>query len=71
MIAGVKVELIEIKDGKLYTRQTTKTNSNGWYGFGAFLPGNYTIRFTYGSDDDTALITNSGYAQGLSLFRNL
>lgn len=64
MIAGVKVELIEIKDGKLYTRQTTKTNSNGWYGFGAFLPGNYTIRFTYGSDDDTALITNSGYAQG-------
>lgn len=64
MIAGVKVELIEIKDGNLYVRETTKTNKDGWYGFGAFLPGNYTIRFTYGSDDDTALIANSQYAQG-------
>lgn len=69
MIKGVKVELIEIKKAivgydengnpkmgdKLFVRETTTTDSDGWYGFGAFLPGNYTIRFTYGSDDQTAL----------------
>lgn len=66
MIAGIKVELVEIKNGNLYVRETTKTNKDGWYGFGAFLPGDYTIRFTYGSDDDTALTTNSGYSQGLN-----
>lgn len=64
MIAGVKVELIEIKDGNLYVRETTTTNSDGWYGFGAFLPGNYTIRFTYGADDKTALTTDSQYDKG-------
>lgn len=66
MIAGIKVELVEIKNGNLYVRQTTKTNSDGWYGFGAFIPGNYTIRFTYGADNDTALTTNSQYSQGLN-----
>lgn len=54
-IAGIKVELIEIKDGNMIVRQDTTTNSDGWYGFGAFLPGNYTIRFTYGADDKTVL----------------
>lgn len=66
LIKGVKVELIEIKNGNLYVRQTTRTNSEGWYGFGSFLPGDYTIRFTYGLDDDTALTTTSQYSQGLN-----
>lgn len=65
-IAGVKAELVEIKNGSLISRQTTYTDSNGWYGFGAFLPGNYTIRFTYGAEDKTALTTTSQYAQGLN-----
>lgn len=74
-IAGVKVELLEIKpieigkdeNGKpimetyLFSRQTTYTNEGGWYGFGAFLPGDYTIKFTYGSDDKTALTKDSQY----------
>lgn len=63
-IKDVKVELVEIKDGKLITRQETRTDENGWYGFGAFLPGNYTIRFTYGADDKTALTKTSQYSQG-------
>ncbi len=66
MIAGIKVELIEIKDGNLYSRQTTRTNRDGWYGFGAFLPGDYTIRFTYGAEDQTALTEDSKYKQGLN-----
>ena len=60
-IAGVKVELVEIKNGKLDVRSTTYTDKNGWYGFGAFVPGDYTIRFTYGADDQTALTKNSQY----------
>lgn len=63
-IAGIKVELLEIKNNELIVRQTTYTDENGWYGFGAFLPGDYTIRFTYGENDDTALTTSSQYAQG-------
>lgn len=72
-IAGVKVELVEIKEQldeqgqkeeKLIVRSTTYTDENGWYGFGAFIPGQYTIRFTYGGDDQTALTTTSQYVQG-------
>ncbi len=69
-IAGVKVELIEIKEQvnaqgqkeeKLVVRSTTYTDKEGWYGFGAFIPGKYTIRFTYGADDQTALTKESQY----------
>ena len=65
-IEGVKVELVEIKNGQLVVRQTTYTDKDGWYGFGAFLPGDYTIRFTYGAEDKTALTTTSQYTQGLN-----
>ncbi len=65
-IAGVKVELIEIKNGELIVRAQTKTDQNGWYGFGAFIPGQYTIRFTYGADNDTALTSESQYEKGLN-----
>ncbi len=60
-IAGVKAELIEIKDNQLIVRSTTYTDEKGWYGFGAFIPGDYTIRFTYGADDQTALTKESQY----------
>ncbi len=60
-IAGVKAELIEIKNNQLIVRSTTYTDENGWYGFGAFIPGDYTIRFTYGADDQTALTKESQY----------
>ncbi len=62
-IAGIKVELVEIKDQKMYVRSTTYTDKNGWYGFGAYLPGDYTIRFTYGADEQTALTKDSQYKQ--------
>lgn len=63
-IKDVKVELVEIKNGQLVSRQETRTDEKGWYGFGAFLPGDYTIRFTYGADDKTALTKTSQYSQG-------
>lgn len=65
-IEGIKVELVEVKNGQLVSRQTTYTDRNGWYGFGAFLPGDYTIRFTYGADNNTALTKTSQYVQGLN-----
>jgi hypothetical protein len=71
-IQGVKVELVEIKDTnndgvkELISRQTTYTDENGWYGFGAFVPGDYVIRYTYGADDNTALTTYSQYVQGIN-----
>lgn len=62
-IAGVKVELVEIKEvnengntkKKLITRATTKTDNDGSYKFTGFLPGDYTIRYTYGQDNATAM----------------
>lgn len=65
-VQGVKVELVEIKNNQLIVRQTTYTDKDGWYGFGAFLPGDYTVRFTYGAEDKTALTTSSQYTQGLN-----
>lgn len=62
-IAGVKVELVEIKNGALSVRSTTYTDENGWYGFGAFVPGDYTIRYTYGADDQTTLTKESQYIE--------
>lgn len=63
-IEGVKVELIEIKDNEMIVRATTTTNSDGWYGFTGFLPGDYIIRYTYGADDKTAMTTSSTWYKG-------
>lgn len=63
-IAGVKVELIEIKNGEMIPRAETYTNANGWYGFTGFIPGDYTIKYTYGEEDYTAMTTKSQYYQG-------
>lgn len=61
-IKDVIVQLVEIKNGKMITRAETRTNNDGWYGFTGFIPGDYTIRYIYGSDDKTAMATNSWYA---------
>lgn len=65
-INGVIVQLVEIKNGEMFVRSTTTTNADGWYGFTGFLPGNYTIRYIYGSDDATAMTTNSKWYKGLN-----
>ncbi len=65
-IKDIKVELIEVKNGMMIVRQTTYTDENGWYGFGAFVPGDYVIRFTYGERNETALTTTSAYQKGVN-----
>lgn len=61
-IKDVIVQLVEIKNGQMITRAQTRTNNDGWYGFTGFIPGDYTIRYIYGSDDKTAMTTNSWYS---------
>lgn len=65
-IQGVIVELVEIKNGQMIVRATTTTNKDGWYGFTGFLPGDYTVRYTYGSNDDTAMNTSSTWYKGIN-----
>ena len=78
-VEGVIVELVEIKeqtrnnnDGsaekvqQMIVRATTTTNKDGWYGFTGFLPGEYTVRFTYGFNDDTAMKKDSQFNKGLN-----
>lgn len=67
-IAGVFVQLIEIKDGTNTVRAQTVTNSGGWYGFVGYLPGDYKVRYIYGYDDKTAMTNNSpkGVEAGLN-----
>lgn len=65
-VQGVIVQLVEYKENAEIIRATTKTDANGWYGFVGFLPGNYKIRYTYGSDDDTAMNKTSKVAKGLN-----
>ncbi len=64
-INGIIVELVEVKNGKLITRAKTTTD-NGNYKFTGFLPGNYTVRYTYGSDDATAMNETSTWYKGLN-----
>lgn len=65
-IAGVIVELVEIKNNNMIVRAQTKTNSNGWYGFTGFIAGDYVIRYTYGADNDTALSKLSSFEKGIN-----
>lgn len=65
-IQGVIVELVEIKNGQMIVRSTTTTNADGWYGFTGFLPGDYTVRYTYGSNDDTAMNKTSTWYKGVN-----
>lgn len=65
-IQGVQVELVELKDGKTITRASTLTDSNGYYSFSGFIPGNYTIKYTYGKNQETALSKNSKWYKGVN-----
>lgn len=75
-INGVIVELIEIKynnaieKDEMIVRATTMTHNkdgrDGWYGFTGMIPGDYVIRYTYGSNNDTALTTESVFEKGLN-----
>ena len=65
-INGVKVQLLEIKNGKLELRAETTTDENGNYQFDSYIPGDYVIRYIYGSDDNTALTINNENYKGLN-----
>lgn len=60
-VEGAIVQLVEIKNNTMVVRSQTTTDKNGWYGFTGFLPGEYTIRYIYGADDNTAMTKNSIY----------
>ncbi len=54
-LGGIKVELIELlgngekeNGANQVVRAVTTTNENGEYKFTSYIPGNYTVRFTYG-----------------------
>lgn len=63
-IKGVKVDLVEVKEGNEIVRATTYTDGGGWYGFVGFIPGDYKIKYTYGQEKQTAMTTNSLILQG-------
>ena len=63
-VKDVRVQLVEIKNDVMYIRAETRTNAEGWYGFTGFVPGDYTIRYIYGSDDLTAMTTESKWIKG-------
>ena len=43
----ITAELVEIKNGVEYVRAKTKTNSDGYYNFTEYIPGQYVVRFIY------------------------
>ena len=55
-IQGIKVELLELQNGKLVLRDNdycAKTDVKGNYEIKNYVPGDYVIRFTYGGDCKT------------------
>lgn len=65
-IAGVQVDLIEIKNNQQITRASKLTDSNGNYTFTALAPGDYILKYTYGHNDETAMNTDSVFFKGLN-----
>ena len=65
-IAGVTVQLVEkTVDGKEYIWQETTTNSDGYYSFEGYIPGDYVVRFYYGNSQGTVKVNgNSDYQEG-------
>ena len=65
-VAGVTVQLVEKTiDGKEYIWQETTTNSDGYYSFENYIPGDYVIRFYYGNTVNTTKINgNNDYSTG-------
>lgn len=48
-IEGIIVELLEVKDGVQKVVARTVTDSEGKYTFANYIPGDYTVRFIYGT----------------------
>lgn len=65
-VNGVTVQLVEKTiDGKEYIWQETTTNSDGYYSFESYIPGDYVIRFYYGNNVSTTKIKgNNDYTAG-------
>lgn len=60
-IKGIKVELIELKDGKQEVKAEARTGENGSYKFEGFIPGDYVLRFTYGEKDNVIKSNKTTY----------
>ena len=50
-IEGILVELVELIDGNQIVRARAMTDENGSYTFRNYIPGEYTVRFIYGSEN--------------------
>ena len=53
-LKGIIVELVEVEEvtGNQYVRARTVTGDNGEYLFRNYIPGDYSVRFTYGASGD-------------------
>ena len=62
LIKGIKVQLWDINRdiGKSVMVDETTTDQNGTYEFRAYIPGDYKVRFIYGSEDTLLTSTNNG-----------
>lgn len=64
-IAGVTIDLVEkLKNGGEYIWQTVKTGKNGRYEIKNYIPGNYILRFRYGTNKETVYTTSTGIEGG-------
>lgn len=64
-IAGVTIDLVEkLEDGGEYIWQTVKTGENGRYEIRNYIPGNYILRFRYGTNKETTYTTTTGIEGG-------
>ena len=59
----ITVELVEIKNGIEYVRAKTETASDGSYTFTNYIPGLYTVRFTYGDNAKYDTTQHSKYTK--------
>ena len=61
-IKGIKVELVELcQDGSQRIENTAETDENGAYEFKGYIPGDYIVRFTYGTDKNVQGKTTYDY----------
>lgn len=70
MINNMKVELVDLDRGnvcdiynpttKRFETAVTYTNASGYYEFNGYIPGNYTVRYTYGEGETLTTTANAG-----------
>ena len=64
-VKGIKVQLVELKNGNEIPRMTDTTESDGSYKFENYIPGNYVVRFIYG-DGETIQYNGQDYQSTLA-----